>query len=177
MTDDAEMVARVLRDAGTRLVSYGLVLTGSAHEAEELVQAAVVKTFVKHRRLRDAAGAEAYVRATMRTLHVDGIRRDRTWGRLVPKVVRADAVVDPAADVAAEDAISRALAQLPPQVRTAVALRYYDDLTVEDIAHTMRLSPGTVKKYLHDGRSRLAPILGVSAEEPEQTTVGEGRAR
>ncbi|WP_159449679.1 sigma-70 family RNA polymerase sigma factor [Demequina sp. NBRC 110057] len=177
MSDSSEAVAQVLRDGGKRLASYGLVLTGSAHEAEELVQAAVVKTFVKRRRLRDAAAAEAYVRATMRTLYIDGIRRDRTWGRLVPAVVRRSHVPDPSDELAGHDQVARALAELPRQVRTAVALRYYDDLTVADIAHHMNLSEGTVKKYLQDGRSRLAPLLGLGTEEPEHATVTEGRAR
>lgn len=177
MADDSDLVAQVLRNGGARLASYGLVLTGSPHDAEELVQAAIVKTFVKRRRLRDAAAAEAYVRATMRTLYIDGLRRERTWGRLIPSMVRTSHLPDSSAELAGHDHVARALAELPRQVRTAVALRYYDDLTVADIAHRMNLSEGTVKKYLQDGRTRLAPLLGLSTEEPEHATVTEGRAR
>lgn len=175
-TDVADVVAQVYRDAGSRLAAYGYVLTGSHHGAEELVQAAVVKTFVKRRRLQDARKAEAYVRATMRTMHIDGIRRERTWMRLIPKVAPRDAD-EHAQDVDDHDEISRALAQLPRRVRTAVALRYYDDLTVADVAATMNLSDGTVKKYLQEGRERLAPLLGVSNEEPEHLPVVERSGR
>ena len=171
-----QVLAEVYRDAGSRLAAYGYVLTGSRHGAEELVQAAVVKTFVKRRRLHDARSAEGYIRATMRTLHVDAIRRDRTWTRLVPKVA-ARAHAEHAADVEDHDEISRALAALPPRVRTAVALRFYDDLTVADIAHAMRLSDGTVKKYLAEGRERLAPLLGLRPDEPEYAPVVERSER
>ncbi len=140
------------------------------------MQAAVVKTFVKRRRLHDARAAEGYVRATMRTVHVDGIRRDSTWRRLIPKVAPRE-TVEHAPEVDDHDEITRALAQLPPRVRTAVALRYYDDLTVADIAHAMRLNDGTVKKYLQEGRERLAPLLGVSAEERERLPVVERSER
>ncbi|GIG53816.1 sigma-70 family RNA polymerase sigma factor [Demequina activiva] len=174
--DVEQVIAEVYREAGSRLAAYGYVLTGSRHGAEELVQAAVVKTFVKRRRLHDARSAEGYIRATMRTLHVDAIRRDRIWARLVPRVApRTHA--EHAGDVEDHDEISRALAALPPRVRTAVALRFYDDLTVADIAHVMRLSDGTVKKYLQEGRERLAPLLGVSVTEPERLPVVERRQR
>ncbi|WP_062136417.1 sigma-70 family RNA polymerase sigma factor [Demequina aestuarii] len=174
--DIAEVVADVYREAGSRLAAYGYVLTGSHHGAEELVQAALVKTLVKRRRLDDHRAIEGYVRATMRTLHIDGIRRDATWRRLVPKVATPDPH-EHAEHVEDHDDISRALAGLPPRVRTAVALRFYDDLTVADIAVAMRLSDGTVKKYLAEGRQRLAPVLGVSADEPERMPVVERSER
>ncbi|MFW2512361.1 RNA polymerase sigma factor [Demequina sp. SO4-13] len=170
--DIAQVVADVYREAGSRLAAYGYVLTGTHHGAEELVQAAVVKTLVKRSRLDDHRAIEGYVRATMRTLHIDGIRRDATWRRLIPKVASRDPH-EHASDVEEHDEISRALAALPPRVRTAVALRFYDDLTVADVAVAMHLSDGTVKKYLAEGRQRLAPVLGVSDEEPEQVPVAE----
>ncbi|GMA35239.1 sigma factor [Demequina litorisediminis] len=114
MADDSDLVAQVLRDGGARLASYGLVLTGSPHDAEELVQAAIVKTFVKRRRLRDPVAAEAYVRATMRTLYIDGVRRERTWGRLIPSMVRTSHLPDSSAELAGHDHVARALAEPSP---------------------------------------------------------------
>lgn len=177
MTDTSDLVAAVLRDGGRRLASYGLALTGSAHEADDLVQAAIVKTFVKRRRLRDERAAEAYVRATMRTLHVDRVRREATWRRLVPSFAWAEPVVDHASDIVGEDEVTRLLATLPPRVRTVAALRYFDDLTLGDIAHAMRLSEGTVKKYLQEARDRLAAVAGLDAEEAETSPVMDRGAR
>ncbi|MDE0571826.1 sigma-70 family RNA polymerase sigma factor [Demequina sp. B12] len=173
----ADLVAEVLRVAGVRLASYGWTLTGSEHAGEELVQAALVKTFVRRRRLTDVGAAEGYVRATMRTMHIDGLRRDTTWGRLKTRVVGNPVMADATAEIEARDEVSRALATLAPRVRTAVALRYYDDLTVDDVAAAMKLSPGTVKKYLADGRAALAPLLGVPIDEPESIPVKGGQAR
>lgn len=171
MPDIGQIVSELYQVAGKRLGAYGYILTGSQHEGEELVQAAVVKTFVKRRRLDTVPAAEAYVRATMRTLHVDRIRRESTWRRLVPKVTRTDEVSDAAGAIDQHDEISRALATLPPQVRTAVALRFYDDLTVAQVAHEMRLKDGTVKQYLAQGRALLAPMLGVGEHDVERVAV------
>lgn len=171
MPDIGQIVSELYLVAGKRLGAYGYVLTGSQHEGEELVQAAVVKTFVKRRQLDNVGSAEAYVRATMRTMHVDRIRRDLTWRRLVPKVTRTEEQADASAAVDAHDQIARALAALPPQVRAAVALRFYDDMTVAQIAAQMRLADGTVKQYLAQGRAILAPLLGVGEHDVERVSV------
>ena len=171
MTDIEGLIAEVYASAGNRLGAYGFVLTGTRHDAEELVQAALVKTLIRRRRLDDARAVEGYVRATMRTLHIDRIRRERTFARLAPTasaVARAD---DPADVVVQGGDIASALASLPPRVRTAVALRFYDDLTVAQVASAMGLKEGTVKKYLEEGRIKLAPILGLNEGDAERVEV------
>ena len=60
------------------------------------------------------------------------------------------------------DAAARALATLPPRVRTAVVLRYVDGLSVDEVSAAMRLSQGAVKRYLSDGRGLMGPALGIT---------------
>ena len=57
--------------------------------------------------------------------------------------------------------VRRALAGLLPRVRTCMVLRFYDDLTVPQIAATLGLAEGTVKRYLSDGSAALAAVLGM----------------
>jgi RNA polymerase sigma-70 factor (ECF subfamily) len=52
-----------------------------------------------------------------------------------------------------------AVADLPPRMRTAIALRYVADLTEADTAAGMGVRPGTVARLLHDARRRLASAL------------------
>jgi RNA polymerase sigma-70 factor (ECF subfamily) len=49
-----------------------------------------------------------------------------------------------------------------------VVLRFYDDLTVAEIAARLGLSEGSVKRYLSDGTHRLGPLL---APSPTHETV------
>jgi len=147
-----------------RLGAYGFMLTGSQSAGEELVQEAIVKVFVRKKKLDNVRMAESYVRTTMQRLYIDRIRRDATWRRLVPGQARADQRPDTADDVAAADAAARALALLPPRVRTAIVLRYLDGLAVAEIADSMGLSGGTVKRYLSDGRALLGPAMGVAED-------------
>ncbi len=57
------------------------------------------------------------------------------------------------------DAILAALAQLPPEQRGAVVLRYYLDLSEAEIASEQGCPPGTVKWRLHTARKRLRDLL------------------
>ena len=165
----SDVLAELYSQAAGRLGAYGYVLTGSQSAGEELVQEAIVKVFVRRRRLDNVPMAEAYVRTTMRRLYIDRLRREAVFRRLAPAQARAEVTPDAAETLASADAAGRALAQLPPRVRAAVVLRYLDGLSVAEVAGAMALSEGAVKRYLSDGRALLGPALGVTdASEPDE---------
>ena len=56
--------------------------------------------------------------------------------------------------------LRRAVAGLPDRMRAVVCLHYLADLTVDQVAATLEMSPGTVKSNLHDARLRLREQLG-----------------
>jgi RNA polymerase sigma-70 factor (ECF subfamily) len=51
------------------------------------------------------------------------------------------------------------LDELPPPYRVTLALYYWLEVPVEEIAPLLGVSPGTVKSYLFRGRARLDRIL------------------
>ena len=57
------------------------------------------------------------------------------------------------------DLISAALSTLRPDDRIVIALRFYRDLTIDDIASQLGIRPGTVKSRLHNALRRLHAIL------------------
>ena len=68
-----------------------------------------------------------------------------------------------------------ALAALAPQQRICVVLRYYDDLTVPEIADRLSLAEGTVKRYLslavHRMEALLGPLAPATVQEPVLISV------
>lgn len=166
MADVGSTLERVMRDAGPRLAAFGFVLTGSQADAEELVQEAIVKTFVRRPRLTSVPAAEQYVRQAMRTLTIDRARKQQRF-RAFASREHPEALVQPDGVRAISDRVEveRALAQLTARQRVAVALRYWDDMTVPEIAHAMRVRPGTVKRYLFDAAASLRPVLGEHSDE------------
>ena len=181
--DATDTLERLTRHAGQRLAAFGFVLTGSQTDAEELVQEAIVKTLVRRPRLNDIHSAEQYVRLAMRTLVIDRARKEARFRSYAAKEQPEGASPDVVQAISDRVAVSRALLGLTPQQRVAVALRYWDDMTVTEVAAAMHVGTGTVKRYLHDAAAALRPLLGEHVEEDDAETVrvfdakGGGRKR
>ena len=59
------------------------------------------------------------------------------------------------------------LAALPEEQRLILGMRYYEELSIQEIAEALHLAPGTVKAQLHRGRKRLeAGLRALNRAEP-----------
>ena len=58
------------------------------------------------------------------------------------------------------DTLWEVLARLPPDQRAVVALRFYEDLTIPQIAEALDMRDGTVKSHLHRAKKALHSLLG-----------------
>lgn len=148
------------RSAALRRTAY--LLVGDRGLADDLLQEALVKTYVAWPRLRDTGAAEAYCRKAIVTTAISWWRR-RSWSELPTAEAR-----DTGTPAAAEQSDTRAwmwaeLAKLPPRQRAAVVLRYYDDLSVAEAAAVLNCSEGTVKSQVHDALNKLRAALGPDA--------------
>ena len=160
MADWLDGMERLVRERERALLGYAYVVCGDATLAQDLVQDALVKTFSRPREGLSQVKTEAYVRRAITTLYVDQYRRQQRWARVQhlfrPPVVQESTT--PFSDLSAD--VATALADLPPRVRACVVLRFFDDLTVPDIAGQLGLAPGSVKRYLSDGMRALELRLG-----------------
>ncbi|MDM7855723.1 SigE family RNA polymerase sigma factor [Cellulomonas alba] len=166
-------VDELVRDRGASLLRYAVLLTGDVAAAEDLVQDAVVATFVRRASVRDAAAAEAYVRRVILTRFVDGYRRDRRWRGLHHLLARPEEHPGIEEHAGGRADVLAALRTLAPRVRACVVLRFYEDLTVPEVAARLGLSPGAVKRYLSDGLRALHVQLGTDADPGDTRWVIE----
>ena len=130
------------------LVRLAYLLVDTTEHAEEVVQDAFAKAYPKWSGIDDH---DAY----MRTVVINGCRRvqrRRMLFRRTPQHAADDAVLG-------ADHIADAVRRLPLTLRQIVVLRYYLQLSVTEIAHTLRLAPGTVKSSLHRARGILRKEL------------------
>jgi RNA polymerase sigma factor (sigma-70 family) len=160
LSDWEHVLDDLVRVRGQALVRHAYLLTGDVAAAEDLVQDAIVATFARRSRVRSAVAVEGYVRRAILTIYIDGYRRQRRWRDARHLLVRAEAVHGPEGDVGARADVVAALRTLAPRVRACVVLRFYDDLTVAEIAEQLGLSDGAVKRYLSDGMRALEVQLG-----------------
>lgn len=157
----------LVRERRGGLVGYATLLTGNVADGEDLVHDAIIRTFGRVRPFTHVNAAEAYVRQAISSAFIDGTRRERTARAAMPALVIRDPHAPPDTAVANTIDVHAALGQLPPRERACVALRFYADLTVPEIATHLNISEGAVKRYLSDGIGRLNPLLG-TRENPQR---------
>jgi RNA polymerase sigma factor (sigma-70 family) len=164
------ILEEVMRERSARLLAYARLLTRDDAEAQDVLQDALVRSFSRGRAFDNANLAEAYVRRAIPTVFIDRVRRRRASERAHDKDVAVGGhhVLEPDREVVMD--VRAALAALPPQERACVVLRFYDDLTVPQIAAQLKLAEGTVKRYLSDASGKLAQILGERFDAPAGAT-------
>jgi RNA polymerase sigma factor (sigma-70 family) len=139
------------RDQYAPMVRLATLLLGSQALAEEVVQDCFVRL---HPRLESVDEPVRYLRRSV----VNGCRS--AGRRLQRERLHARSVVPPAPVELGADEMSDALAALPARQRAAVVLRFYEDLSGEEIAAVLNCRPGTVKSLVHRGLAQLREVLG-----------------
>ncbi|MFI2487201.1 SigE family RNA polymerase sigma factor [Promicromonospora kroppenstedtii] len=158
---DAEFVDFVT-SAGPYLYRTAYLLSGDAHQAEELVQATFERTYRAWAKAR-VGEPRAYARRILMNLRIDGWRKDRRSAVTDDGVVPLSPLPDHADDVAVRDELGRALRSLPLGQRRVVVLRHLLDLSEAQVADELGISAGTVKSTNSRGLARLRSLLSASA--------------
>jgi len=142
-------------------------------DAEDLTQEIFVKLFRALPTFDRRASFETWLTRVSRNLCIDRYRRrrreeQRFTDEVDPDTIPLDGLVSrPDATLEQRDQVAmvrRALANLPPTYREAVALRDVHDLSYEEIARRLQLPEGTVKSRINRGRRELARHLRVLQE-------------
>ena len=136
------------------LLRFAYFLTGDGAAAEDLVQDAFVRLYRADRRIEEA-GFRAYARRTIVNLNRSRFRRLLSERRATAR----DRDVESGTMSEPTDHVWRAILALPRGQRACVALRFYEDMTEQEIANVMGVSIGTVKKQLNRAMTRLRSAL------------------
>lgn len=165
---DDDFTAFVLARSA-RLVHFARMLCGDAGLAEDLVQTALEKAYLRWDRI-EMADPFAYVRQAVVNQHLSWIRR-RPWReRPTGDAAELELFLEPSADPSSAAqhrvAIRSALAGLSRRERAVVVLRYVEDLTERETAAVLGVAVGTVK-------SANARALDKLRTAPELAGVGD----
>jgi RNA polymerase sigma-70 factor (sigma-E family) len=130
------------------------VLTGNSADAEDLLQAALAKTFIAWNRIEDRAAVDGYVRRAMVNTHISWWRRRRVEEYPTDEIPD-QAVADHAVASDLQATLRRAIDRLPQRMRAAVVLRFYEDMTEAEVAEVLGVSLGTVKSTVSRAVAKL----------------------
>ncbi|MFF0201335.1 SigE family RNA polymerase sigma factor [Streptomyces sp. NPDC005017] len=155
----------------TLLRLANLLTGGDRHEAEDVVQIALMKALGRWRHIDDP---ESYVRKVMYRHQISRWRlrrphREATFAAPPEFLGVADGTS--AADL--RITVAQALARLTPRQRTMLVLRYFEDLSETEVASVLGCTVGTVRSTTH--RS-LARLRGLAPELAGPTPPGEPAA-
>ncbi|MDF2091094.1 SigE family RNA polymerase sigma factor [Knoellia sp. 3-2P3] len=164
MTTADEGFTDFSRSAGTGLLRRALLLTGDQELAKDLVQETLAKLYVAWPRLTDdGAAVYAYARTTMTRTLISWRRRRRYAAEVLLESLPEPASVTDAS-FEDRDLLLRAMRGLAPRERSAVVLRYFEDLTEAQTAEVMGCSVGAVKGYTSRGLAKLRSGLAEHVE-------------
>lgn len=143
------------------LLRSAYLLTGDVHGAEDLVQAALLKAWSRWSRVADMDDPDAYVRKVL--VNTFFTWRRRRWHQEMPTAQVPQTVVDdPTEPVAEELWVWSRLQVLTPRQRAVVVLRFYEDLSQEQVAGLLGCGVGAVKTHCSRALEKLrrpAPVL------------------
>jgi len=150
-----------------RLVKFAEFLTGDIGIAEDLVQHAHAKIYARWPKLQ-SGNPEAYARRCIINAHTD------RWRRGSSKEQPLDHTVDPAdsfsisAVNAERDVVMRALRRLTKRERTIIALKYYCDLSNDQIARDLGIATATVRTTVFRALVKLREDHDLTRERVEE---------
>ena len=155
-----EREARFVRYVESRLADHyrlASVILGDQTEAQDAVQDAMEQAWRDWGALRDADRFDAWVARMVVNECRDRLRRRRRRPvtDISEQLTATLASPDQLRDAVERDAIGRAFHVLNADQRIAVTLRFYADLTVEQIAERVGAPAGTIKSRLHHALALL----------------------
>jgi RNA polymerase sigma-70 factor (sigma-E family) len=173
LRDEAEFKEYVAAQSlALRRTAY--LMCGDWHQAEDLVQTALLRLYRSWSKVQRSDSRDAYVRQVLVRCLID--ERRRSWRRERPFAELPEAGLhmrdedgasgeDGRAESGFEirigdrDEVFAALAKIPPRQRATLVLRYWEDMSVEQAAHVLGCSAGTVKSQSARGLAALRLLL------------------
>lgn len=154
---DAWVAAR-----GPALLRLAYVLTGNRADAEDVVQEALSRALPRWSRISTVEDPDAYVRRMVVNAHTSWWRKFRRREHPVADPVPTGEVAGPGGGVLTDERrrIWLACRALPEAQRTAVVLRYYEQLEYAEIAAVTGVREGSVRSRVSRGLATLRTELG-----------------
>ena len=158
---DREAFAVLFDRYAPRVYRTALRITGDAAEADDATQEVFLRLHDQLHRFEERSSFSTWIYRVTVNLAID---RTRTKARRPGSIDGVDAQAPDSATAPAERgdlerAVIAALAGLSEKLRTALVLRYLEDLSYEEIADVLECSIGTVKSRLARAHEEAGPAL------------------
>ena len=151
------------------LIGFGFVLTGSRQLAEDLCQDALTEAHRKWHKINGYDDPGAWVRRVMVNKSRSRFRKLASEAKALTRLGAQPPEVVLPSERSAE--VLEAVRALPARQSQAIALRYWEDRSIEEIASILGCGTETVKTHLKRGRASLAERLSESVDPESESNV------
>lgn len=159
LTPDRQAVLeRLMTQYGSSLLRMCCLHLRDASLAEDAVQDTFLKAYKRLDDLRDEQRERAWLMSIAINTCRDYLRT--AWLRHIDRRVSLDLLPEPTCESVWPDAtVITEVMSLPPKLREAVLLRYYQGMKLKEVADALRISPSTVKQRLDRANTILRSRL------------------
>lgn len=147
-------------------------MLGNVHEAEDMAQEAFIKAYINLHTFKMEKKFSTWLYRIATNLSIDRLRKKKPDFYLDQEIAGTEGLTmysQVAADIALpeDEAESREMAAaihneimaLPEKYRSAIILKYLDELSLNEISEILNIPVGTVKTRIHRGREALRKRL------------------
>lgn len=152
-----------------RLYRLAYRFTGAPEDAEDLVQALLVKLIPQQQKLAQVEQLGPWLARSLYHLYVDQLRRrsispldlgDGDGGEALEALATEPTAPEDAVEqLLTQERVAAAVAQLPDEQRMLIAWHDIEGYTLEELADRHHIPIGTLKSRLHRARARLRRML------------------
>ncbi|MBW5447323.1 sigma-70 family RNA polymerase sigma factor [Cohnella sp. CFH 77786] len=148
---DPDAFHRLVSEHGMKLYSVAYAYLKNEADALEAVQEATCRAYVKLGKLKEPRYFHTWLTRILIHCCIDEQKRKRG---MLPLFSIPDTLV---ADLALDEKLRLQLAidSLPPNLRHIIILKYYEDMTLTEIAKLLEKPEGTVKTWLNKALNEL----------------------
>jgi RNA polymerase sigma-70 factor, ECF subfamily len=163
----SDSITRWVREHALAVRAYLLGTVRRPDVADDLLQETFQRAWQARDRYRDDGHERAYLLRIADRLVIDRSRRlgveinvdEAIWNEVEP-AAKAETPLDEMARGETNEALTMALSQLSLAQRRVLLLRYFGDLTFEEIAETLHSPLGTVLSHCRRGLAAMRKLLG-----------------
>jgi RNA polymerase sigma-70 factor, ECF subfamily len=155
-----DSIRRQLIELLPRLRRFARTLARTTHDADDLVQLSVERALLRYQQWQPERRFDGWMFGIMRNAWIDEVRSRKRRGQVLAPEDAAQNVGGPSDAQLRSLAVQAALAALPEEQRSAVALVLIEGLSYQEAADVLEVPIGTLTSRLARGRAAMQATLG-----------------
>ncbi len=169
VTGNRRAFSELMKKYRNKALNFAYRYLGDIEEAEDAAQDCFVKIYLNRQRFDLSKEFEPWFYRILTNICRDKLRKrgrfadfkDRFQQEKLTELGSAKAKVKPDTEL-----FTRALQKLDPDKREVIILRFNRDLSYDEIARALDISPGTVMSRLHRAKKELEKIFKIMGIKP-----------